>query len=201
MSFWEWVGLGVAAVLGALAALSRQYKIGPWLKENAPVEPVEVETTPEPPAPPIEPLKPPEPPETRFLWDTVANAKHSVRLICDEEGLTWEEKNDLCATMGAESGWQSYYLKDVYSNKGTLLHKKGDPVIRENYKDGKVWSTDWGICQINDYFHIKAGTILSSPQQVLDNPEICIRWACKRWREGKSYWWIAYKSGAYRAYL
>lgn len=153
------------------------------------------ESTPEAPvvptAPPITETAPPTPSE--LLWDTVANAKHSVRVICDEEGLSWKDKNDLCATVGAESGWQSYYLSGP---------KKGLPVIRKNYdKKGVWWSTDWGIAQINDYFHIKEGSILPSHEYVLDNPETSIRWMCRRWLEGKSHWWVAFNDGSYKANL
>lgn len=129
---------------------------------------------------------------TPLLWDTVQNARHSVRVICDQEGLTWADKNDLCATVGAESGWMSYYLSGP---------KKGQPVIRQNIENGKVWSTDFGISQINDHFHIGPGKSFPSSQYVLDNPEACIRWMCKQWKLGNRNWWIAYKHGAYKAYL
>jgi hypothetical protein len=34
--------------------------------------------------------------------------------------------------------------------------KNGQPVKRENLdKNGKLWSTDWGICQWNDFYHGK----------------------------------------------
>lgn len=148
----------------------------------------------------FEPSKPtPKPvpvtvPESEVLkWDTVANARKSVRIICDQEGLTVTQKNELCATVGAESGWQSYYL----SGK-----KKGQPVKLENKgKDGKVWSTDWGIMQCNDWYHIGKGKSFPSVAYVLDNPEACIRWMARNWKAGRAHWWIAYKSGLYKQYL
>ncbi|WP_295133383.1 hypothetical protein [uncultured Reyranella sp.] len=137
-----------------------------------------------------EPVVPPPP---KFDWSTVASARHSVRVICDEEGMTVKDKNDLCATVGAESGWQSYYLSGP---------KKGQPVIRENtVSGGKVWSTDWGIAQINDHYHVGPGKPFQSAQFILDNPEVCIRWMCKQWKAGNREWWIAFKNGSYRKYL
>jgi hypothetical protein len=53
-------------------------------------------------------------------------ARDSVRVICDEEGLTVNEKNDMCATIGGASGWRIN-------------------AIDHNRVDGKVISTDFGI--------------------------------------------------------
>lgn len=134
----------------------------------------------------------PPAPEPKYKWDTLIASKHSVRVICDEEGLTLEQKNTLCATVGAESGWQSYYLSGP---------KKGQPVKLENKKDGKVWSTDWGIAQINDHYHIGPGKSFPSVQYVLDNPDAVIRWMAKQWKAGNRNWWIAYKNGSYKKFL
>jgi hypothetical protein len=41
-----------------------------------------------------------------------------------------------------------------------------------------VSSTDYGICQVNDYFHIGTNKDFSSAQYVLDNPEADIRFMC-----------------------
>ena len=164
-----------------------------------PVQPVipppNVLSTPETPivnpAPPVVP---------KYLWDTPEQARHSVRVICDEEKLSWKDKNDLCGTVGAESGWQSYYLADIY-RKGVLFRRKGDPVKLENIKNGIVWSTDWGICQINDWYHIGDGKSFSSHQYVLDHPEECIRWMCRQWKAGNAHWWIAFKNKSYLSYV
>lgn len=153
----------------------------------------EIEYVPLPPQPPTDvPESPVEAP--KYRWDTVEAARHSVRVICDEEGLTVKQKNELCATVGAESGWQSYHLS------GPM---KGQPVKLENKDEtGKVWSTDWGICQINDWYHIGPSKSFPSSKYVLDNPEACIRWMCKQWRAGRGSWWIAFKQKTplYRKY-
>lgn len=152
---------------------------------SAPVQPVV-------PVPaPIEETVLPAPEPLR--WDTVEAARHSVRVICDEEGLTVQQKNELCATVGAESGWQSYYLSGS---------KKGQPVKLENKNDvGNVWSTDWGIIQLNDWYHIGPGKSFPSVEYVLSNPEACIRWMCTQWKAGHANWWIAHKNGSYKKFL
>lgn len=176
------IGLGV---VGILAYLSHRYM-------KSPPHPVdELDTPPQAPKQPSEPSLPTKPTIPMYEWDTVEKARHSVRVICDEEGLTLKQKNELCATVGAESGWQSYYLSGP---------KKGQPVKLDNMKGGVVWSTDYGIAQINTYFHIGKGKTFPSPQYVLDNPEKCIRWMCARWKEGHQEWWIAFKNGSYKQY-
>lgn len=153
----------------------------------------------EPVVPAPTPVPTPEPAEPELVhpllkydWSTIESSRHTVRVICDEEGLPVKQKNDLCGTVGAESGWQSYYLKGP---------KLGQPVIRENFKNGKVWSTDFGVAQINDYYHIGAGKDFPSSQYVLDNPEACIRWMCKQWKAGHQDWWVAHKNKSYLNYL
>lgn len=132
---------------------------------------------------PKPPVEAPQPlPGPKYDWDTPVLARHSVRVICDEEGLDTALKNTLCATIGAESGWNP-------------------KAKNENKKNGKVLSTDWGICQINDYYHIGKGKSFPSVQYVLDNPEACVRWMCKQWRAGNQHLWSAYKNGSFVKYL
>lgn len=139
-----------------------------------------------------------------YDWSTVASARHSVRVICDEEGVSsakniliddayYSEKDTLCATIGEESGWQSYYLSGP---------KKGEPVQRFNRsKDGRiVLSTDNGICQWNSYWHwVRSGEI--SPDEALNNPEKSVRLMCAYWKQGKQHEWVAYDTGAYKKHL
>lgn len=143
----------------------------------------EIEYIPTPPPPLPEPPAPPMPePTPKYLWDTTANARHSVRVICDEEGLSVPEKNLITAVIAGESG---------FKNLAKL----------ENKKEGKVWSTDWGICQINDYFHIGPGKTFPSVKYVLENPDKVVRWMIKQYRAGNLGWWVAYKNGSYKKYL
>lgn len=128
----------------------------------------------------------PEPVQPKYLWDNPVNIRHSVRVICDEEGLTLEQKNSMCATIGGESGWKINIVHPNY-------------VIRNGVKT--VSSIDFGVCQINDYYHIGKGKDFPSSNYVLNNPEACVRWMCKLWKAGQRNLWIAYKSGSYKKYL
>lgn len=135
-----------------------------------------VETS--PPLPPPAPAPTPKPPQ-KYLWDTPEHAKHSVRVICDEEGFTLEQKNTMTATIMVESGFK---INAVNYNRRA---------------DGSVASTDYGICQWNDYYHGKE----ISPTEALHNPEKAVRLMCRYWKRGQRNLWIAYKSGAYKKYL
>ncbi len=130
-------------------------------------------------SPPHYDPKPVPPVKTVFLWNTPDRARHSVRVICDEEGLTTEEKNTLCATVGGESGW-------IPEAVGPLN------------KDG---TRDYGICQINSHYWIGPGKFFPTTDYVIDNPEACIRWMCKQWKMGYRNWWIAYKNSRYKSFL
>lgn len=122
-------------------------------------------------------------------WNTTAHARHNVRVVCDLEGLTVDQKNILTACVANESGF--------------LTHPKPN---QNKDKNGVVWSTDWGIVQVNDYWNIGAGKQFPSVQYVLDNPEACVRWMARYYKqqgnlgEGSSGW-ASYTSGAYKHYL
>ena len=146
--------------------------------QNAPQAPVE----------PVTPLVAPTPPNPDILglWDTPANCRHNLRVICDEEGLTVQQKNILTACVADESG----FLTNPRPNRNK------DP------KTGVVWSTDWGIVQVNDWFHIGPGKDFPSVQYVLDNPEACVRWMANYYKtNGNLNAWASYTSGVYKNYL
>lgn len=133
--------------------------------------------------PPVSPETPPtrpvEEPSPKYLWDTPTNARHSVRVICDEEGLDIEQKNTMCATIGAESGWTTTAIGKPNSN-GTR---------------------DWGIVQLNDGLWIGQGKPFLTTDYVLTHPEECVRWMSKQWKLGHRNWWIAYKNKSYLKYM
>lgn len=141
-------------------------------------------TTPNlPPTAPLPPEPTPTPPPApKYLWDTPANVRHSVRVICDEMGLTVEQKNDLCATVACESGFNP-------------------KCIHNNIVQGRVTSTDYGIAQVNDFWHIGPGKDFPSVDYVLNNPEACIRWMCKQWKAGHARLWVCYAKNMYQQYL
>jgi len=162
----------VLVSLGCANYLMRVYKI-PSHKYDMPIEPeTVVETSPvEPPASPETPL-----PEV-LQWDTQKRAYHSVRVICDEMGLTVAEKNLICACIYQEST----FLNTAVGKNAT--------------------STDWGICQINDYYHIGDGKSFTSVEYVLEHPEEVVRWMIRLFKQGKLDLWVSYKSGAYKKLL
>ncbi len=132
------------------------------------------------PAPTATPA--PKPTVEPYKWDNAVNARHSVRVICDEMGLTVAEKNIITACIQQESN---------FNNKA----------IGRNMKDGKLLSTDWGIVQVNDYWHVGPGKKWSSVQQILDNPDKAVKWMITLYKQGKLKMWVSYSSGAYKKYL
>jgi len=137
---------------------------------------------PKPPTPPITPPDKPTPVKSKYLWDTPAHTRHSVRVICDEHDLSWEDKNLICAVVQAESGFN---IKARNQNK----------------RDGKVLSTDWGVAQINDFYHIGKGKSFTSVEEVLSRPELSIHFMIRQFKAGRLNWWIAYKNKSYLKYL
>lgn len=115
----------------------------------------------------------------KYSWATKTETRHSCRVIMDEEGLNWGDKELLCRVINAESGFN---IKAINVNRD----KNGNPL-----------STDYGICQINDYYHIGPGKNFKSVEEVLGEPEKSVRFMIKMFKAGKLNLWIAYKSGAY----
>lgn len=133
---------------------------------------------PTPPPAPVEP--PPAIANGALLWDTPENVRHSIRVICDQEGLTVEQKNILTATLQCESGFNP-----------KTVHPNIDP------KSGKVFSTDYGVCQWNDYYHGKE----ISPEEAVSNPEKAVRLMCSYVKKGQIKQWVCYSAGLYKKYL
>lgn len=141
-------------------------------------EVIPIDATPPPPAQPITPdsLVP------KYLWDTPENARHSVRVICDEEGLSVADKNTLCSVISCESGFNTQAKNE---NKDT---------------SGKVVSTDYGICQFNDFYYIGSGKPIASVDEALNNPEKCVRVMIQQFKAGNLKHWVCFSSGKYKSY-
>ena len=129
-----------------------------------------------------EPPVAPKPPvvEPKYDWSTQEKARHSVRVICDEEGLSVKDKNELCATVGGESGW-----------------KPRQKSLKPNF-DG---THDHGIIQLNEKYWIGEGKLYPNIEAVYNDPEGCIRWMCRQWNGGNKEWWYAFKNGSYKKYM
>lgn len=113
-----------------------------------------------------------------LLWNTPQHAFHSTRVVCDEIGLSYPQKNILCACVFQESR---------FSNKA----------VGKN-----AHSTDWGIVQINDHFNIGVGKPFPSVEYVLEHPEECVRWMARIYKNtGALQPWSSFTSGAYTQWL
>lgn len=120
---------------------------------------------------------PPPPTPPKYIWSTPKDACHSVRVICDEEGMSVIDKNLICQTINCESGFN---IKAIHVNKSG--------------------SGDYGICQINDHYWIGEDKAFPSIEYVLENPEACVRWMIKQWKAGHRNWWVCYKDNLYKNY-
>jgi hypothetical protein len=123
------------------------------------------------PTEPTDPLKDP------------LTARHAIRVLCDENGLSVSDKNIICAVIQAESGF-----------KNTAKNENKDA-------SGRVTSTDYGLVQCNDYFHIGQGKTFPSVSYVLENPKKMVEWMIRQYKKGNIGWWSAYKNGSFKKYL
>ncbi len=112
-------------------------------------------------------------------WDDIATARHNVRVICDQEGLSVSQKDQLSATLHCESG---YNVNCIHPN--TL--------------NGEITSTDYGICQVNDYYHIGVGKDFPSSEYVISHPEAVVRWMAKKWLAGEARQWVCFSKVMYQ---
>lgn len=177
-----------------LTAIMKAYKFGPFLEKDMTSTDNETYidlstdggTVVPPKASPQDASKPPTSPLTTPDFSTPQNAFHSTRVLCDEMGLTYGQKNILCACVFQESEF----------------HVNPRPNQNKDPKTGQVWSTDYGIVQVNDHFHIGKGKDFPSVQYVLDNPEACIRWMIGIYKAtGALQPWSSFSTGAYKKWL
>ncbi len=117
-----------------------------------------------------------------LLWDTPRHAFHAVRVTCDNLGLSLEEKDLICACI---------YQESMFKNTAKC----------ENKVNGAVVSTDWGLCQINDHYHIGVKKDFPSVQFVVDNPQKVVEWMISMYKHGLLKQWVSYSSGAYKKWL
>ncbi len=163
---YSWIGGIIRAIMETLGLIQKEMPTQPITPPQEPVLPPSLPVQPKPA--PISPLD----------FSIPILARHSVKVICDQEGLSLKDKNEMCATIQAESNFNT--------------HAKN-----ENKVNGKVVSTDWGICQWNDYYH---GTEIT-PDEAVNNPEKAVRLMCAYWKRGQGNLWVGYSSGNYKKYL
>ena len=142
-------------------------------------------------SPLIHPLMPKpiiNPDVLRSNWDSQQNNFHNVRVLCDLAGLTLEEKDKICACIYQESQFWNYL-------------PSGQPVENHNRLNGRIVSTDWGIAQINDYWHITKYPDFVSVESILKNPDRAIEFMITAYKAGTLKQWVSYSSGAYKQWL
>lgn len=108
---------------------------------------------------------------------------HMCQQICKDKKLTPFQTAEMLATLMFEAGFNN-----------DLTNKNKD-------KNGKVLSTDFGIAQINDYWHIGNGKSFPSVEYVLANPDKVVMWMADMWKAGKGKLWVAYSGGYYKKYF
>jgi hypothetical protein len=130
------------------------------------------------------PSQPSQPEAPRImLWDTKEHARYNVRVMCDNAGLTFDEKNIICACIRQESD---------YDNNAVCINKN---------QHGIETSRDVGIVQINTRYHIGVHLDFSSIEYVVANPQHCVDWMIEMYKEGQLGMWVSYSSGAYKQWL
>ena len=60
-------------------------------------------------------------PDVLLPWDTHGNIRHNVRALCDLEGLTFAQKNELCATVACESNFDLNAKNENMGKRPTSL--------------------------------------------------------------------------------
>ena len=126
---------------------------------------------------------------TKPIWDTPQHNWHNVRVLCDFLGLTLDEKNLICACIYQESQFYNYL-------------SSGSPLTHANVVNGEVTSIDYGIAQINSFFHISpTGSPFPSVSYVMDNPDKVIEWMILMYKNGCLKQWVSFSSGAYLKWL
>lgn len=150
---------------------------------QTPPEPQNTPSQPVSPSPDSDTVPPTVPESGDLQWDTPAHAWHAVRVMCDDAGLTLDQKNVISACVYQESHFNN---SAEHENKDTK---------------GNVLSTDFGIVQVNDYYHIGPGKDFPSVQYVLDNPDKAVAFMLAMFKSGKLSLWTSYSSGAYKQWL
>lgn len=149
------------------------------------VDPIpEPQNTPVTPSlPPKAPSMPPDPDLVVYPWDSPQHNYHNTRVLCDQAGLTVDEKNLICACLYQES---RFLNSAVNYNKNSAGH---------------ILSTDYGIAQINDFYHIGQNKDFPSIAYVEQYPDKVVSWMIGMYKRGLLKQWVSYSSGAFLTWL
>lgn len=174
------VGIGII-IVSFVTAICR-----PYFVRSTPLA-VESQSEEEPmPVPITKIVTPPmntDPDAITYPWDSPQHNWHNARVLCDNANLSVSEKNIISACIYQESRF----------NNAALNHNKNSV--------GKTVSTDYGICQVNDFYHIGQGKDFPDVQYVLNNPARVVSWMISMYKQGLLKQWVSYSSGAYKQWL
>ena len=123
------------------------------------------------------------PTNTQLAWGDPIAARHSCRVVMDSFNLSWAEKGLLCSVIAEESGF------------------KNTAVNYNRRADGTVSSTDYGICQINDKYHVGPSLDFPSVEYVVAHPEEAVAFMVRMYRAGQIKLWCAYQNGGYLKHM
>ena len=103
-----------------------------------------------------------------------------VRRVCAQEGMNYAQIELIVAVIWAESA----------------MNPKA--IGRPN-RDG---TRDYGLCQFNDKWWIGPGKKFASVEEVLNNPEKCVRVMCWRVKQKNGIKdWSAFNNGSYQKFI
>lgn len=105
----------------------------------------------------------------------VETPQQMVLRVCKEENMGEILTDQIYRTVQCESNFYSHAKRE---NKG---------------ENGKVLSTDWGICQYNDYYYIGPEKPIPSIDVALNDPEFCVRVMCRMFKQGRARDWICWR--------
>lgn len=181
----HWLFVVFSATIGTVVSVFYKYYNPP---EQEPIElpPLPVSQPAQSPGahpdmPPVAPVSPVEAPLDP--WSTPKGAWYAVRVLCDSAGLSLEDKNVICACIYQESQFYNYL-------------PNGLPTKHDNGT-----STDWGICQINDYWHVKKYHDFPSADFIMANPDKAVQFMINAFKGGGLTQWVSFSSGAYKQWL
>lgn len=135
------------------------------------------------------PATPVDPDSVVYPWDSQKHNWHNVRVLCDKAKLSVADKNIICACI---------YQESEFFN----ILPSGLPVTHKNMNAAsELLSTDWGIAQINDYWHVKATPDFPSAEYIVAHPEEAVGYMIRCYKAGNIDLWSSYVSGAYKKWL
>jgi hypothetical protein len=85
-------------------------------------------------------------------WNFFKKEKEVVKEIEYKLGVTIPEEvmSEIITKYSTEYGVDEVLVRKIISCESSMY---GEAVNHNKDKNGVVWSTDWGLMQVNDYFH------------------------------------------------